>query len=129
MPGMVRRIRALGSLLVVAGVLTSAWATCVEGATAMATMQMACCKAGHKHCPMTDSASDCCKTSGQQIESQGTVIKAASLSAPVTVFLAWLTLPPVASAADIQRRVSYDASPPGLLLAPPAYIAFSTLLI
>jgi hypothetical protein len=101
MQGMVRRIRALASLLVVAGVLTSAWATCVECATATATEQMACCKAGREHCPMKDSASDCCKTSALQIESQGTVVKAASLSAPAPVVLAWMTLPPVASAAQM----------------------------
>lgn len=129
MQGMVRRIRALASLLVVVGVLTSAWGTCVAGAMATATEQMACCKAGHEHCPMKDSAADCCKNSGLQIESQGTILRAASLNAPATVVVAWVTLLPVGSPDQIQRRMSYDASPPGLLLAPPAYIAFSGLLI
>jgi hypothetical protein len=43
--------------------------------------------------------------------------------------LAWVILPSGISTAHIQRRVSYDSSPPGLFFAPPAYIAFSTLLI
>jgi len=126
---MLRSSRAWVSLLAVVGVLTSTWAICAEGATAPATRQMACCKAGHDQCPMKDSASDCCTTSGPQMQSQGTVVKAASFTAPVPVPLAWVTLALVASAAQISRRVSYDSSPPGLLSAPPAYIAFSALLI
>jgi hypothetical protein len=126
---MVRWSRAVVSLLVVFGVLTSAWATCVEGATATPTQQMACCKAGHHHCPMKDSASDCCKKSGLQVESQGTIVKAASVSAPVPVPMVWVTLAAFASAAQSHNRVSYDASPPGLLVTPPAHIAFSAFLI
>ena len=128
---MFRFSRACASLLVVVGVLTSAWATCVEGATASPMQQMACCKAGHHHCPMKDSAADCCAQSGPQVESQGTIVKAASFSAPVPtpVTLAWVILPSSLSTAYFQRRVSYDSSPPGLLFAPPAYIAFSALLI
>ena len=128
---MLRWSGAVASLLVVVGVLTSAWATCVEGGTAPPTQQMACCKAGHHHCPMKDSASDCCKQSGPQVEPQGTIVKAASFSAPapVPVHVDWVSLPVGLSAADVQRRVSYHSSPPGLLFTPPAYIAFSTLLI
>ena len=129
--GMVRWDRAVASLLVVAGVLTSAWTTCVEGATASPMQQMACCKAGHHQCPMKDSAADCCAQSGPQVESQGTIVKAASFSAPVLtpVTVAWVILPSNLSTPVFQRRVSYDSSPPGLLFAPPAYIAFSALLI
>jgi hypothetical protein len=129
MQGMVRRSRAFASLLAVFGVLTSMGATCAEGATAPATQQMACCKAGHHQCPMKDSASNCCKRSGPQIQSQGTVVKAATFGALVPVPLAWVTLAAVASDAQIPRRVSYDSSPPGLRFSPPAYIAFSALLI
>ena len=95
MPWMVRLSRACASLLVVVGVLTSAWATCVEGATASPMQQMACCKAGHHHCPMKDSAADCCAQSGPQVESQGTIVKAVSFSAPVPtpITLAWVILP------------------------------------
>jgi hypothetical protein len=127
---MVRWRRAFASLLVVFGVLTSMWATCVEGATAPAAQQMACCKAGHHQCPMKDSASDCCKKSGPQIQSQATVVKAASsFSAPVPGPLAWLILPALSSAGQTQRRARYNGSPPGLRCSPPAYIAFSALLI
>ena len=126
---MVRWSRALASLLVVVAVLTSTWATCVEGATATVTQQMACCKAGHDHCPMKDSASDCCKQSGPQVESQGTIAKAPSVSAPMSVPMLWLTVQALSLPAPTRPRVSYYASPPDLLDAPPAYVAFSGLLI
>jgi hypothetical protein len=126
---MVRWSRALASLLVVVAVLTSTWATCVEGATATVTQQMACCKAGHDDCPMKDSASDCCKQSGPQVESQGTIVKASSVSAPISVPVQWLTVQALSLAAPNRLRVSYHASPPDLLDAPPPYIAFSGLLI
>jgi hypothetical protein len=129
MQEMIRWSRALASLLVVVAVMTSTLAACVEGASANATEQMACCKAGHDHCPMKDSAADCCKQSGPQSQSQATIVKAASLSASMPMVMAWATLSVVLSAAQTPRHVSYDASPPGLLLAPPAYIAFSGLLI
>ena len=129
MPRMVRFSRALASLLVVVAVMTSTLAACVEGASANATEQMACCKAGHDHCPMKDSAADCCKKSGSQSQSQATIVKAASLSASMPVTMTWATLAVVRSAAQTHRHVSYDSSPPGLLLAPPAYFAFSGLLI
>jgi hypothetical protein len=126
---MVRWSRALASLLVVVAVMTSTLAACVEGASANATAQMACCKAGHDHCPMKDSAADCCKKSGPQSPSQATIVKAASSSASMLVAVEWTTLSVVLSAAQTPRHVSYDSSPPGLLLAPPAYFAFSGLLI
>jgi hypothetical protein len=126
---MLRYSRAFASLVLVFGVLTSAWATCVEGAT-LPTEQMVCCQAGHEHCPMKDSASDCCRKSPSHVESQATIIKAASVSVPMplSVPTVWVTLA-IASVAQSQHRVSYDASPPGLRLSPPAYIAFSALLI
>jgi hypothetical protein len=129
MQWMVRCIRAFSSLLVVFGVLTSAWATCVEGATSAPTEQMACCKAGHDHCPMKDSASDCCKKSGTPVESQGTIASAVSVSAPMAVPVVWATLPAAPSTAYTSSHVSHDSSPPSLLYAPPPYIAFSGLLI
>jgi len=81
---MVRWSRALASLLVVVAVMTSTLAACVEGVSANATEQMACCKAGPDHCPMKDSAPDCCKQSGPQSESQATIVKAASRSSSRT---------------------------------------------
>jgi hypothetical protein len=126
---MVRWSRALASLLVVVAVMTSTLAACVEDASASATEQMACCKAGHDHCPMKDSASDCCKQSGPQVESQGTIVKASSVSAPISVPVQWLTAQALSVTAPTRPRVSYHASPPDLLDAPPPYIAFSGLLI
>ena len=128
MPGMVRFGRGLASFLVVASVLTSAWATCAEGATSTALQQMACCKGGHHHCPMKDSASDCCKLSPSHVESHATIVKAESMNAAAPVLLTWAIIQP-AAVAEPQDHVSYDSSPPGLVHAPPPYIAFSTLLI
>ena len=130
MPRMVRRIRALASLLVVAGVLTSAWATCVEGATT--SEQMACCKAGHDNCPMHDSAADCCKTNSSSPQPQWNVVsKADSLKAPDRVFLMFVTAPnPLSDAALLVQPVRAAAPSPRLRpVGPPVYIAFSTLLI
>ena len=74
-------------VLVVVAVLTSTWATCVEGATATVTQQMACCKAGHDDCPMKDSASNCCRQSGPQSESQATIVRTATPHTPVLTIL------------------------------------------
>jgi len=126
--------RVLLAAIVLVAFTGSTWATCAEGALATATDQMACCKAGHDHCPMHDSATQesaagCCTQSGPPVESPGTIVKVASVSAPMSVLLAWVILPTVASATYSQGGVSFDASPPRLLFAPPAYIAFSALLI
>jgi hypothetical protein len=126
---MVRWSRSLASMLVLVAFCGSTWATCAEGATATKTQQMACCKAGHDHCPMKDSATDCCEKAGPQIESQGTIVKVASLSAPAPIVLTWVILPTPLSAGHTQRHISYDSSPLDLLYPPPAYIAFSGLLI
>jgi hypothetical protein len=126
---MVRWSRALALLLVVVAVMTSTVAACVEGASASATEQMACCKAGHDHCPMKEGAADCCKKSGPQSQFQATVVKAANFNLSMPVAMVWATPSLVLSAAQTTCHVSYDSSPPGLLLAPPAYIAFSGLLI
>ena len=104
MPRMVRS-RAFVSLLVLFGVLTSAWATCAEGATASPVQQMACCKNGHHECPMKDSASDCCKQSGPRFDDRATLTKASSFVAPVPVPIAWVTVLTVPSIADAHRRI------------------------
>src|SRR5256885_1851515 len=108
MPRMVRCGRTFASLVLVFGVLTSAWATCVEGAT-LPTEQMVCCQAGHEHCPMKDSASDCCKKSPSHVESHATIVKAVSVTAPVPVPMMWVTVV-IASASRMEHRLSYDAS-------------------
>jgi hypothetical protein len=129
MLAMVHWRRAFASLLVVVSVMTSTLAACAEDASASATEQMACCKTGHAHCPMRDSAADCCKQSQPHSQSQATIVIAASLSASMPVAVVWATLSVVLSAAQTPRHVSYDSSPPGLLIAPPAYFTFSGLLI
>ena len=123
--------RGILAALMVVAFCGSAWAACAEGAIASATEQMACCKAGHDHCPMKDSASasDCCKKSGTPVESQATIVTAVSVSAPMAVPVVWVTLPAAPSTAYTPSYVSRDSSPPGLLYAPPPYIAFSGLLI
>jgi hypothetical protein len=113
-------------------VLTSTSANCVEGATATPTQQMACCKAGHDHCPMKDSAADCCKNSSSSPQPQWNVVaKADSLNAPDRVFLMCVSLAsPLFDAAVLVRSVrATAASPPLSPVGPPVYIAFSTLLI
>jgi hypothetical protein len=115
--------------LVVVAFCGSAWATCAEGAIASQTEQMACCKAGHDHCPMKDSASDCCKQSGPQFQSQATIVKAAPTHTPVRTVLAWATLPALSVATQIQSRVLFNSSPPDFRVRPPTYILFSILLI
>src|SRR5579872_6183165 len=106
------RGRALVSLLVLLGVLTSALATCAEGGTASAVQQMACCAHGHDQCPMKDRASDCCTQSGPRFEARATLTEPASLVAPVPVPVAWVTglvVPPIAKP---QWQVSIESSPP-----------------
>ena len=123
------RGRAFVSLLMLFGVLTSAWATCAEGATAPVVQQMACCKNGHHQCRMKNSASDCCKQSGPRFDERATFTKTASFVAPVPFPVAWVTTLTVPSIADAQRGVSIESSPPNRLCGPPPYIAFSALLI
>src|SRR5438046_4364405 len=121
--GVVRRRTRILTVLAMVGVFTSGLAACVNAADA--AMQMACCKAGHDHCPMKDSASNCCKLSGQT-ESQATIVKATPISAPASFVLTPAILPVVA-AADGHHRRPNDSSPPGLFDGPPPYIAFSAL--
>ena len=129
---MVRWGRSLASLLVVVALMTSTLAACAEGASASATEQMACCKAGHDQCPMHDSAADCCKENSSSPQPQWSVVaKAESLKAPVRLFLALVTpVNPLCDAALLVQSVRVaDPSPPLRPVGPPVYIAFSTLLI
>jgi hypothetical protein len=126
------RVRVIVSALVVAGIFSSALATCTAGAMAPEKAQMACCKAGHDHCPMHDSAADCCKTNSSSPQPQWSVVaKADSLNAPVRLFLALVTAAnPLSDAALLILPVRAAASSPPLRpVGPPVYIAFSTLLI
>lgn len=126
------RLRLIVSALVVAGIFSSALATCTAGAVAPETTQMACCKAGHDHCPMKDSAADCCKKNSSSPQLQWNVVaKADSLNAPGRVFLMFVSpANPLSDAALLVQSVRAAApSPPLRPVGPPVYIAFSTLLI
>jgi hypothetical protein len=105
------------------------WATCVEGADASETQQMACCKAGHDHCPMKDRASTCCLQSGARFLVQAAIVNVSPTQAPVRIALARVVAPPIASAHQIHSRASSNSSPPDSRVRPPAYLLFSTLLI
>lgn len=87
---------------------------------------MACCKAGHDHCPMKGSVSECCKISGPQLQSQATaVVKPYSATAPQLI--ASVSVSAFESVAFSRSRVFVGA--PNAALSPPAYITFSALLI
>jgi hypothetical protein len=94
---------------------------------------MACCKAGHDHCPMHDSAADCCKENSSSPQPQWSVVAKAtnSLNASVRLVLALVTpATPLSDAALLVQPVRAAApSPPLRPTGPPVYIAFSTLLI
>ena|SRR5258706_16175274 len=123
------RYRSLVVAIVAITLTGSLWATCLEGATSSEMQQMACCKAGHDHCPMEGSASDCCQKSGPQVQSQAAIVKAATPYTPVLAVAAWAALPALAIVPQTQRGVSFGPSPPDSRVRPPAYILFSTLLI
>jgi len=55
--------RGVLAALVLVAFCESPWETCAEGAIACQTEQMACGRAGHDHCQMKVSVSDCCEQS------------------------------------------------------------------
>src|ERR1700681_2409897 len=91
--------RSVLAALVLVAFCGSAWATCAEGTIASQAEQMACCKAGHDDCPMKDSASDCCKRSGPQFQSQATIVKTAPTHALARTMLAWVNVPALSCVA------------------------------
>ena len=91
--------RGFLAALVLVAFSGSAWATCVEGSVASETQQMACRKAGHDHCPMKSGASECCKISGPQFQSQATTV-AKPFSAAAPVLIVSLTVSPFESVAS-----------------------------
>jgi len=90
--------------------------------------QMACCKNGHHTCGRHGTPADCCKRSASQ-PSHATVINVTSLKAPVPTVIVWTELPIPTGVTLNHRGILGIPSPPNLPLSPPAYIAFSTLLI
>ena len=130
---MVRWSRAFASLLVVFGVLTSAWATCTSGAVVSGTaqmnapMEMACCHAGR--CAPKGTPAECCKQNETQHE-QWAATKTELVKAPALVVMAVVPSIQVAYwVAWLESSRPTNVSPPSPHLGPPAYIAHSALLI
>ena len=105
-------------------------ASCVEGATAAPSQQMACCKRGHHTCPMRGTPEDCCKseahvhqltqcTAVDKFSAQGPHLLALHVVQPIVAFaaIAWSPTP-----------VAYDSSPPPRSKHP-TYLVLSTLRI
>ena len=93
--------------------------------------QMACCKAGHDHCPMEgNDPSDCCRISGPTFHSQPTtLIEPFSAVRPLIVSYAWVGASVLSLVPSPRSRTVFESSPPGAALRPPAYIAHAALLI
>ena len=126
----VMRIRAAGivALWVIAAVVTSAVATCIPGSMTMPASQMTPCT-GHPQprVSFTTVPMDCCA----EIAPQVAVSKVEILKAPARSVLLWFTPTTSVPLVFIPSSVLPTGSPPDLTTAlnPPAYIAFSTLLI
>lgn len=126
----VMRIRATGlvALWVIVAVVTSAVATCIPGAMAMHASQMPPCSGDPQPCLSFKTVPmDCCA----EIAPQMAVSKVEILKAPARTVLLWFTPTTSVDFVFIPSSVLATGSPPGLVTAlnPPAYIAFSTLLI
>jgi hypothetical protein len=117
--------RVIVAVLALTAFSASAWADCFSDSSE--PQQMACCSGGHESCPMHDSTTGCCPTvsAGQP---QATVVKAATAVAPALHVIAAIVAHVPTPAAAV-RDTAHDASPPGAIFQPPAYIAFSGLLI
>lgn len=126
-----RRLRALTSAWIVAGMFSSALAACTAEAAMPEMAQMACCKAGHHTCAHDATPSECCRNNSEPQPQWNTVAKKDSLKAPARVFLTFFT--PARLLGDRASLVAplrtAGASPPTNPLGPPVYIVFSTLLI
>jgi len=131
MQGMGRRLRALTSAWIVAGMFSSALAACTAEAAMPEMAQMACCKAGHHTCAQDGTPAECCENNSTPQPQWTTVAKTDSLKAPARVFLTLFT--PARLLGDRASLVAPlrvgSTSPPTRPLGPPVYIAFSTLLI
>jgi hypothetical protein len=127
----VMRVRAAAfvALMVMAGVVTSALATCVAGAMTPVNAQMACCKGGHQKCGPSGSASDCCKKSEPRPQ-QLAMGKADPAASPLRALLLTFTAaqPHLLSVAVRQTPRGFSRGPT-LASSPPHYLVFSVFLI
>jgi hypothetical protein len=124
-----RRLSLISALLLVVSLATSAWATCVGGLGLTANAEMACCQAGHEHCPMKGTASDCCKIEGQRTQ-QLSAATADGVRAVVTAPTATAILNQIVVVPSITRLPRFGSarlvSPSP---SPPLYLLTSALLI
>src|SRR4051812_7213444 len=111
-------------LILVMSLATSAWADCAGGPEMTAKAQMACCKGGHKHCPMAGTPADCCGMNGQNIQQISVATHEANrvvVTPPtLTATLASIAVVPTMARVSVIEylRVAPQASPPPHLLAP-----------
>jgi hypothetical protein len=118
-----RRLTFTVVCLLVASLTTSASAICMAEPIVSAKAQMACCQAGHQHCPMHGRASDCCKTERQRQEQavaathepgRSTLTPPAEVSSILPVI--FVPVLELASRFTADRDVLKDPSPPQYLL-------------
>jgi hypothetical protein len=124
-----RRLSLISALLLVVSLATSAWATCVGELGMTANAEMACCKAGHEHCPMKGTASDCCQIEGQRTQ-QLSAATAESVRAVVTAPPAIAILYEILVVAVTARVPRFgSARVVGTSSSPPPHLLASALLI
>ena len=123
------RAAAVVALIVLAGVVTSALATCMAGAMTPENAQMACCKGGHQKCGPPGSATDCCKKSEPRPQ-QLAMGEADPAASPVRALLLTFTAaePHLLSVAVRQTPRDFSRGPT-LASGPPHYLVFSVFLI
>jgi hypothetical protein len=124
------RAAAFVTLMVMAGVLTSALATCVSGAMTPENAQMACCKGGHQKCGPSGSAAECCKKSEPRPQ-QLVMGKADPAGSPVRAMLLSFTAtqPHLLSVAVRETPRDFSRGPTLASSSPPHYLVFSVFLI
>jgi hypothetical protein len=126
---MSRWLRASVAAAAVTVVLTSTLATCTAGSMTPENEQMACCQGGHHACGPSGEAAACCEKTAPQ--SQRLILaKPDPFSAPIRVLLLTLT-PTQPVVVDAAPTFVVDRAPrdEAITAGPPAYIAFSALLI
>jgi hypothetical protein len=117
-----RRLSLVFALMLIVALATSAWATCVGKLGMTASSEMACCKAGHEHCPMQGTSSDCCKMEGQRAQQLTAAtadgVRAAHTAPTVTAVLSRIPVAPITTRVPLfgSARIDTSASPPPHLL-------------
>lgn len=122
-----RRHQSLVAVLLMVAVTGAAWQTCVEDVSSSPAQKMACCKNGHHD---SDDPMECCKTETSRPRGDALIARHVDVAPPSSLLVAWLAYPDTYQLiSQAYSRPIIDGSPPGATLRPPAYIAFSALLI